>query len=108
MTKNTLKTLKKRKCVLCTRKMVGKKKVTTDLLVFFQMFQKFTKGVCIIRSIIFLKTNFSMSMRNSQGFQCPKCNSFHGRKDARDKKEVCEAILTDCQTLLTVSVMICS
>ena len=57
-TENTLKTLKKRKCVPCTKKMVGKKKVTTDLLVFFQMFQKFTNGVCMIRSMIFLKINF--------------------------------------------------
>ena len=35
-----------------------KEKVTTDLLAFFQMFQKFTKGVCMIRSMIFLKINF--------------------------------------------------
>ena len=46
------------KCVPCTKKMVGKQKVTTDLLVFFQMFQKFTEGVCMIRSMIFLKINF--------------------------------------------------
>ena len=40
--------------------MVGKKKVTADLLVFFQiqMFQKFTKGVCMIRCRISLKINF--------------------------------------------------
>ena len=48
----------KRKCVPCTKKMVEKKKVTTDLLVFFQMFQKFTKDVCMIRSMVFLKINF--------------------------------------------------
>ena len=45
LNKCRLKTLKKQKCVPCTKKMIGKKKVTTDLLVFFQMFQKFTKGV---------------------------------------------------------------
>ena len=48
MTENTLKTLKKRKSVPCRKKMVGKKKVTTDLFVFFQLFEKFTKGVCKI------------------------------------------------------------
>ena len=53
--------------------MVVKKKVTTDLLVFFQMFQKFTKGVFMIRSMIFLKTNF---LDINADF------SFHGRKDA--------------------------
>ena len=42
----------------CTKKMLGKKKVTTDLLLFFQMFQKFTKGVYMIRSMIFFKINF--------------------------------------------------
>ena len=52
------KTLKKQKCILCTKKMVGKKKVTIDLLVFFQTSRKFTKGVCMIRSMIFLKINF--------------------------------------------------
>ena len=48
MTENTLKTLKKRKSVPCRKKKVGKKKVTTDLFVFFQLFEKFTKGVCKI------------------------------------------------------------
>ena len=38
--------------------MTRKEKVTTDLLVFFQMFQKFRKGVCMIRSGIALKINF--------------------------------------------------
>ena len=41
-------TLKKRKSVPCRKKKVGKKKVTTDLFVFFQLFEKFTKGVCKI------------------------------------------------------------
>ena len=50
---NDALTLKKQKCVPCTKKMVIKKKVTTDLLVFFQMFQKFTKDICMIRSMIF-------------------------------------------------------
>ena len=57
-TKKTLKTLRQRKCVPCTKEMVEKKKVTIDLLVFFKMFQKFTKVVCMIRSMIFLKINF--------------------------------------------------
>ena len=49
-TENTLKTLKKRNC---TKKMIEKKKVTTDLSVFFQMFQKFSKDVCMIKSMTF-------------------------------------------------------
>ena len=57
-TETTLKTLKKQKYVRCTKKMVKKKKVTTDLSVFFQMFQKSTKGVFLIKSMIFLKINF--------------------------------------------------
>ena len=55
---NTLKTLKKRRCVPCTKKMAEKKKVTTDLLLFFQMFQKFPKSPCVTRSMIFLKIIF--------------------------------------------------
>ena len=42
-TEHTLKTLKKRKCFPCTKKMVDKKKVTTDQSVFFQMFQSLRK-----------------------------------------------------------------
>ena len=49
---------KRQECIPCIKKMVGKKKITTDLLVFFQMFQKFTKSACMIRSMIFLKINF--------------------------------------------------
>ena len=40
------------------KKIVEKKKVTTVLSVFFQMIQKFTRGVCMIRSMIFLKIHF--------------------------------------------------
>ena len=57
-TENKLKTLKKRKSVPCTKKMGEKKKVTIDLSVFFQMFQKFTEVVCMITSTIFLKIHF--------------------------------------------------
>ena len=90
-TENKLKTLKKQKSVPCTKKILGKKKVITDLLPFFQMFQKFTKGVCMIRSMICLKINFLDTN-----------TSFHGRKDATspDKKEVCRAILTDLSKAL--------
>ena len=42
---------------MCIKKMVEKKKIT-GLSVFFQMFQKFTKGVCMVRSMIFLKKFF--------------------------------------------------
>ena len=80
----------KRKCVPCTTRMVETKKVTTGLLVFFQMLQKFTKGVCMIRSIIFLKIRFLdvnvqkalFSMVKKMLLTC-------------DTKEVCEAVLTD-------------
>ena len=41
-TENTLKTFKKRVSP-CRKKMVGKKKVTADQSVFFQIFQKFMK-----------------------------------------------------------------
>ena len=54
---NKLKSLKKQKYVPCTKKLVEKKKVTTDLPVFFPMFQKFMKGVCTIRSMMFFKIN---------------------------------------------------
>ena len=37
---------------------VSTDKVATDLLVLFQMFQKFTKSVCMIRSMVFLKIIF--------------------------------------------------
>ena len=73
---NTLKTLKKQKCVPCTKNMVGKKKVTTDLLVFFQMFQKFTKGVCMIRSMIFLKINFLNTNADFVRVSIPKMHFF--------------------------------
>ena len=86
---------KKAECVPCTKKMVGKKKVTTDLLVFFQMFQNFTEGVYIIRSMIFLKISFldinaDLNTQNSLLSMVEKKMLL-----ARDKKEVCGAILTD-------------
>ena len=82
-TENTLKTLKMPKCFPYTKKMVEKKKVTTDLLVFCQMFQVFTKSVCMIRSMVLLKINFQyIKMQISLGLQYPKCTPFYGRKDA--------------------------
>ena len=75
--------------------MVGKKKVTTDLLVFFQMFQNFTEGVCMIRSMMFLKISFldinaDLNTQNALLSMVEKKMLL-----ARDKKEVCGAILTD-------------
>ena len=97
-TENTLKTLKKRKCVPCTKKMVGKKKVTTDLLVFFQVFQKFTKGVYMFRSMIFLKITFLDINADFVRVSIPKMHYFSmvGKMLlTRNKKEVCGVILTD-------------
>ena len=98
---NTLKTLKKRKCVPCTKKMVEKKKVTTDLSIsfqMFQMFQKFTKGVCMIRSMTFFENKFSI-------YQCGFRKGFNTQNALlsmvekmlllRDKKEICGATSTD-------------
>ena len=75
--------------------MVGKKKVTTDLLVFFQMFQNLTEGVCMIRSMMFLKISFldinaDLNTQNALLSMVEKKMLL-----ARDKKEVCGAILTD-------------
>ena len=95
---NTLKTLKKWKCVPCTKKMVGKKKVTTDLLVFFQVFQKFTKGVYMFRSMIFLKITFLDINADFARVSIPKMHYFSmvGKMLlTRNKKEVCGVILTD-------------
>ena len=58
------------------KKMVEKKKVTTDLLVFFQMFQKFTKGVCMTRSMIFLKINFLNTNADFVRVLIPKMHFF--------------------------------
>ena len=62
------------------------------------MFQKFTKVVCMIRSMIFFENKFS---RYQCG--CRKCfntqnvllSMVEKMQLARDKKEVCGAILTD-------------
>ena len=75
-TENTLKTLKKRKCVLCIKKMVGKEKVTTDLLIFFQICQKFRKGVCMIRSTIFLKISLLDINADFVSVSIPKMHFF--------------------------------
>ena len=77
---NLNKCIKKQKCVPCTKKMVGKKKVTTDLLVFFQMFQKFTKGVCMIRSMIFLRINFLNTNADFVRVSIPKMHFFPWQK----------------------------
>ena len=53
-----------------------KEKVTTNLLVFFQMFQKFTKGVCMIRSMIFLKINFLNTNADFVRVSIPKMHFF--------------------------------
>ena len=53
-----------------------KEKVTTDLLVFFQIFQKFTKGVCMIRSMIFLKINFLNTNADFVRVSIPKMHFF--------------------------------
>ena len=92
-----LKTLKKWKCVPCTKKMVEKKKVTTDLSVFFQIFQKFLKGVCMIRSMFFLKISFrDINADFVKGFNTQNALLSIVEKMllARDKKEVCGVILT--------------
>ena len=59
---------------------VEKEKVTTDLSAFFEMFQKFTKGVCMIRSMI-LQANFLDINADFVRVSIPKCTSFHGKKD---------------------------
>ena len=75
-TENTLTTLKKRKCVLCIKKMVGKEKVTADLFVFFQICQKFTKGVCMIGSTIFLKISLLDINADFVSVSIPKMHFF--------------------------------
>ena len=92
------KTLKKQKCILCTKKMVGKKKVTIDLLIFFQTSRKFTKGVCMIRSMIFLKIHFLDINVGFVRISIPKMHFFPWQKRCYQpvaKKELCGAILTD-------------
>ena len=84
-----MKTLKKRKCVPCTKKMLEKKKVTTDVSVFFQMFQNFTKGVCVIISMILLKINFLDINADFVKVSIPKMHFFPLVEKvllARDKK----------------------
>ena len=77
---NTLKSLKKQKYVPCTKKLVEKKKVTTDLPVFFPMFQKFMKGVCTIRSMMFFKINVWDINSDFAGVSIPKMNFFLWKK----------------------------
>ena len=103
-----LKTLKKWKCVPCTKKMVEKKKVTTDLSVFFQIFQKFLKGVCMIRSMFFLKISFrDINADFVKGFNTQNALLSIVEKMllARDKKEVCGVILTYLSKAFNCSVM---
>lgn len=47
-----------------------------------QLFQKYTKDVYMIKSMIFSKIDFQISVRLSRGFQYLKCTSFHSRKYA--------------------------
>ena len=92
-----LKTLKKWKCVPCTKKMVEKKKVTTDLSVFFQIFQKFMKGVYMIRSMFFFENKFSRcqcGFRKGFNTQNALLSIVEKMLLARDKKEICGVILT--------------
>ena len=49
---------KKQKGVPCIKRIVKKNKIPTNLSVFFQMFLKFMKGVCMIRSMIFFLNKY--------------------------------------------------
>ena len=51
-------TLYKQRSVPYTKTMAEKRKVTIGLLVFFQMFQKYTKDVYMIKSMTFLTITF--------------------------------------------------
>ena len=92
----------------CIKKVVEKKKVTTGVSVFCQMFQKFTKVVCMIRSIIFYILYINEDFLR---VTIPKLHFFPMVEEmllARDKNEVCGAILTDLPKSFNCTVMICS
>ena len=67
--------------MLDPKKVVQSNDIPTKLIksfsgLFFQMFQKFTKGVCMIRSMIFLKINFLNTNADFVRVSIPKMHFF--------------------------------
>ena len=91
-----MKTFKRRKCVPCTKKIVGKKKVTTDL--FISNVSKVYERCLYDLIYDFFENKFSR-------YQCGFRKGFNTQNVllsmvekmllAHDKREVCRAILTD-------------